>query len=107
LTKQTVLPTLAAMRNHRPPAPAIPLRCRFKLHRWSAWEKDALYHMGEDPWERWQHMCATRRRWCVDCDATMRRGNCVGGWVVSLPAQPYRPTRQEIQRSAEALLQRA
>ena len=94
------------MKNRRPPAPALRLRCRLKLHHWSAWELDALHHSGEYPWDKWQHVCATRRRWCADCDATMKRGSCVGNWVVRLPAQPYSPTRQEIRAAAESLLRR-
>ena len=89
--------------SHRPAA-ARRLRCRLRLHRWSEWEMDALYHSGEYPWDRWQHVCMTRRRWCADCPATMRRGSCVGGRSVGLPRQPYSPTRQEVRAAAELLL---
>ena len=81
-------------------------RCRLGLHRWSEWKLDAMYHLGEWPWDTWQHVCATKRRWCVDCPATMKRGSCVGGWTVRLPAQPYNPTRATLSAAAQALLER-
>ena len=86
------------------PAAARRLRCRLRLHRWGEWEMDAIHHLGEYPWDKWQHVCRTRRRRCADCPATMKRGSCVGSWIVRLPPQPYPPTRRELSDAAESLL---
>lgn len=63
--------------------------------------------MGEYPWEKWQHVCLMLVRSCQLCGQTRavaRYKVCVGGYVIPLKNQPYRPTRGEVVTAGEALL---
>jgi hypothetical protein len=60
--------------------------CRLGLHNWSRWYKVRVHHMGEYPWDTWQHVCMADKRECLLCGKGSRRCNSCQGPV--LPMEP-------------------
>ncbi len=88
--------------------PREPMTCRLGMHKWSGWFLYPVHHLGEYPWERWQHICLGKRKQCTACGDVRRsltRKSCVGAWVVRLPQQPYAPTRAEVESASKALME--
>lgn len=85
-----------------------PLTCRLHLHKWSGWYPTPIHHLGEYDWETWQHICLARVKSCVRCGHTraglFHQVEAYGGWSVRLKKQPYKPTREEIERASKALM---
>lgn len=84
-----------------------PLLCRLHIHRWGDFINVPVLHMGEYPWDKFQHVCVGHAKICMRCKKQRPRlfhKWCQSGWVVALPNQPYRPTRSETDAAARELL---
>ncbi len=53
--------------------------CLFFLHSWGAPYEVSVRHLGEYPWDTWQHICTRVKRNCrrKDCYKTTRSGDCL------------------------------
>ena len=62
--------------------------CLLSLHSWNAPYKVFVHHLGEYPWEKWQHWCTRMKRDCArsGCYKTTRTGDCLYP-IQSLPPQ--------------------
>ncbi len=47
------------------PADSMPKPCSLKLHSLSPVIKAEVHHLGEYPWDRWQHLCVANVRYCL------------------------------------------
>ncbi len=87
-----------------------PVCCRLHLHRWSGYYPRPLWHLGEYPWETWQHVCIAHYKSCTRCGYTRRsffkNRECVGVWVVPLNKQPHKPSKLEIDKASEVLMKK-
>lgn len=83
------------------------LRCRFHLHRWGKQFLVPVHHLGEYPWQRFQHICHAQARECVRCGKLKRRqlrSRCASGVMVRLPPQPHCVSSAELQAACKALM---
>ncbi|MGC8461433.1 MAG: hypothetical protein ACP5OR_06290 [Candidatus Dormibacteria bacterium] len=94
------------MRGNLPPRE--PMMCRIGKHTWSGWFLAPVHHLGEYPWEKWQHVCLGKQRQCTACGTVRRsftRKSCAGAYVVRLPQQPHAPTRKELEAASRVLME--
>jgi len=63
------------------------LLCNVGVHDWGKWQKVEVHHMGEMPWDTWQHLCHSNQRICLCCGHKSRRRKHCQGPYKSLPNQ--------------------
>lgn len=61
--------------------------CAIGLHKWGKWYKVSVHHLGEYPWDVWQHICTASRRTCQECGWHSRMRNLCSYPIKSLPNQ--------------------
>jgi len=84
-----------------------PLRCRLHLHRWGKQFLVPVHHLGEYPYQSFQHICHAQARECACCGKSKRRrsrSRCATGLMVRLPPQPHRVGSNELQAACQALM---
>ena len=62
--------------------------CLLFLHSFGKPFEVRVHHLGEYPWDTWQHICTRMKRECTrkGCYKTTRTGNCLYP-IQSLPPQ--------------------
>ena len=61
--------------------------CAIGFHDWDKWRQKQIHHMGEPPWETWQHICLGWKRSCKQCGTPSRLQVTCDAPRLSLPNQ--------------------